>query len=80
MKQKKEDMMLSVSVTRDQYEYLQEIGHQAKASGGKKLNQGLIIRSLIKMAKEMKYKPGEGVKNEEQLLNSLIEALKKNDK
>ena len=79
MKQKKEDMMLSVSVTRDQYEYLQEIGHQAKASGGRKLNQGLIIRSLIKMAKELNYKPGAGVKNEEQLLNNLLENLKKNN-
>lgn len=74
---KKVNMVLSLSLSEDQYRYLGELSRKAKETGGRKLKYTEILRSLIRLVKKLNIKLSDGIKDENQLVKCLLENVKK---
>ena len=55
---------------------LQELGNDARATGGYKLPKTMIMRALVRLLMELELDPS-GVKTEDELLERIKEAIKK---
>lgn len=55
---------------------LQELGNDARATGGYKLPKTMIMRALVRLLMELELDPS-GVKTEDELLERIKEAVKK---
>lgn len=74
---KQNDITLSLNLPSEQYAYLEELSHKAKVTYGKKLSHAVLLRSMIKLLKEMSVKPSGAIKSEAQLLECLVESARK---
>ncbi len=55
---------------------LQELGNDARATGGYKLPKTMIMRALVRLLMKLDVDPS-GVKTEEELLERILQATKK---
>ena len=55
---------------------LQELGNDARATGGYKLPKTMIMRSLVRLLMALDVDPS-GVKTEDELLERILQAIKK---
>lgn len=55
---------------------LQEIGNDARATGGYKIPKTMIMRALIRLLMQLDVDPS-GVKTEEEFLERILEAVRK---
>ncbi|MBD3184242.1 hypothetical protein GF312_18300 [Candidatus Poribacteria bacterium] len=57
---------------------LQEMGNDARASGGYKIPKTMIMRALVRLLMQLDVDPS-GVKTEDELLDRLKKAIEKNN-
>lgn len=55
---------------------LQELGNDARATGGYKLPKTMIMRALVRLLMTLELDPS-GVKTEDELLERILQAIKK---
>lgn len=55
---------------------LQELGNNARATGGYKLPKTMIMRALVRLLMQLDIDPS-GVKTEDELLERILKAIKK---
>ena len=55
---------------------LQELGNDARATGGYKIPKTMIMRALVRLLMRLDVDPS-GVKSEEELLERILQAVKK---
>ena len=55
---------------------LQELGNDARATGGYKIPKTMIMRALVRLLMKLNVDPS-GVRTEEELLERLLQATKK---
>ena len=66
---------ISLSLTRDEYSFLRKIVERSSDGKDVKLSNAKVLRSLIRLLQSLKLETSQ-VKNEDQLLQRLEEAIK----
>lgn len=76
IKQKEPTYRFHIPMTEDQIKFLDQLGMEAKRTGGYKLAKTVIIRACLEALKKLSIDL-RGVKTEKELTGRILEAIRK---